>query len=289
MEYAFNFRRVTSSSLLTPPSTPVSPAFEPPPRSVSCPQCGWVESQGDAECRSCGTSLVGAQPFVQVYAPEPRHHEVRAGATAAPSEIGAVFPVRKALVALLLLFLGWYSYSNRRVHHPAGILVKEEPKQGPVPEGKKPWPGKKNASITPLATYDITARVLQKERYRWDPVSDISPLDLGVGWGVMSDEMNAVRCTFGNNGRYLTWHWEGADFPAEQASTSMGNMHMLPANDDVRSQLLDLKEGQIFRAQGYLVEVIRPNSMPWTSSLTRLDTGMGACEIMWVERVAVKH
>jgi len=36
---------------------------------------------------------------------------------------------------------------------------------------------------------------------------------------------------------------------------------------------------------GYLIEATHPQGVkPWRSSLTRTDTGSGACELMWVEK-----
>jgi hypothetical protein len=196
------------------------------------------------------------------------------------------FPLGKLLFALFTLALVWNWWAHRPEHHPPGILVADAPKQGPVPAGKEPWPAL-DAIVTPLATYDITARVLHLERYRWDSVSDLAPLDLSAGWGVMSDEALVSRATFSNMQRYLSWRVTGDDFPLGLAEQSIANMHLLPATDAVRDLLLDLRLGQIVRLQGYLVEVLRPQGNPWTSSLTRLDTGNGACEIMWVERVTV--
>ncbi len=39
---------------------------------------------------------------------------------------------------------------------------------------------------------------------------------------------------------------------------------------------------------GYLVDVRGPNGFRWNTSLSRNDTGDGACEIMWIESLAVE-
>ncbi|MDB6070437.1 MAG: hypothetical protein JWL81_1608 [Verrucomicrobiales bacterium] len=144
-----------------------------------------------------------------------------------------------------------------------------------------------NAKIEPLATYRIKARVLHAERYRFDGVADLAPLDLGVGWGLMSDQAMASRSTFSNATRFLSWHCSDPEFPGEAASRCISNMHLLPATDRVRDRLLEVREGQIVQMAGYLVQVDRPGMNPWTSSMSRVDTGNGACEIMWVESISV--
>jgi hypothetical protein len=39
------------------------------------------------------------------------------------------------------------------------------------------------------------------------------------------------------------------------------------------------------RLSGYLVEVLGDDGWRWVSSLTREDTGTGACEVIWVEQI----
>jgi hypothetical protein len=49
-----------------------------------------------------------------------------------------------------------------------------------------------------------------------------------------------------------------------------------------------LRPGQIVTIGGYLVDVRGPNGFTWNTSLTRGDTGNGACEIVWVESLSVE-
>lgn len=200
---------------------------------------------------------------------------------------GLVGALKKPLGLIAGLALtGWFFSTGGPVSQPPGQWAPDEPIQGPVPPGKIPWVVG-NAHIEPLATYRIKARVLHTERYRFDGVSDLAPLDLGVGWGLMSDQAMASKNTFSNATRFLSWHYSDPEFPGEAASKCISNMHLLPATDRVRDRLLEVREGQIVQMAGYLVQVDRPGMNPWISSMTRLDTGNGACEIMWVETVSV--
>jgi len=49
---------------------------------------------------------------------------------------------------------------------------------------------------------------------------------------------------------------------------------------------LDVRPGEIVNFSGYLVQVNKPNGWKWKTSLTRTDTGFGACEVVWVERIS---
>lgn len=268
-----------------------------------CPGCGWVENPGAGSCRSCGHLMPDAGHASVPSPKSPQQNGRRPGVPGVASPtfqnpriaprpispgIGTLpfFSRGRALGLLGVFAVIWHFSIGGTVTHLPGILIKDEPLQGPVPAGHGFWQSG-DTRIRALASYNIKGRVLHVERYRWDAMADLAPIDLGVGWGVMSDEIYAARCQFSNSGRYLSWSWSGNDFPAETASRCMTNMHLLPANDRVRDRLLSLRPGQLFQAGGYLVEVMRPGMGRWTSSLSRLDTGEGACEIMWVQSLVL--
>jgi hypothetical protein len=58
---------------------------------------------------------------------------------------------------------------------------------------------------------------------------------------------------------------------------------MIPATTDLEGRLKKLRPGQIVTASGYLVDVRGPGGFAWNTSLSRTDTGNGACELFWVE------
>jgi hypothetical protein len=62
-------------------------------------------------------------------------------------------------------------------------------------------------------------------------------------------------------------------------------MHMIPANSEVERELKRLRRGDVIRIQGHLVDVDHDSGWRWRTSMTRADTGQGACEIIYVEDV----
>jgi hypothetical protein len=46
-----------------------------------------------------------------------------------------------------------------------------------------------------------------------------------------------------------------------------------------------LRTGALIHLSGRLVEATGPEIGTWRSSLTRTDTGNGACELVWVEEL----
>jgi hypothetical protein len=65
-------------------------------------------------------------------------------------------------------------------------------------------------------------------------------------------------------------------------ATHSANTHCLPADAAVRALLLAVKRHELVTLDGYLVEVTAADGYHWRSSLTRDDTGGGACEVMWI-------
>jgi hypothetical protein len=64
-------------------------------------------------------------------------------------------------------------------------------------------------------------------------------------------------------------------------------MHMIAADAKVGKALQSIKAGDIVRLQGCLVEAKTAEGWRWKSSLTRDDTGRGACELVLVQSVEV--
>ena len=141
--------------------------------------------------------------------------------------------------------------------------------------------------VAPLASFDIRARVIRSERYHFGGVADLSPVDLVLGWGAMSDSAVLKQISFSQGGRF--YHWWTSNFPVPRRviETHSANMHMIPANGALARQLKSIRSGNMVHLKGWLVEVTNREGFRWTSSLTREDTGGGACELILVESLDV--
>jgi len=65
------------------------------------------------------------------------------------------------------------------------------------------------------------------------------------------------------------------------------NTHVIAADAHVGLQLKRLRVGQVVRLMGSLVDGVRDDGVSIHTSLTRSDSGAGACEVMLVEGVEV--
>jgi hypothetical protein len=192
---------------------------------------------------------------------------------------------RLAIVALAVAAYGgwhWWSY-ERPVHRAPGIVVPDEPVQINL-DPPQPFEAK-GYTFLKRAKFDITARLLRKEVYRVDGGASVAPVDLGVGWGPLSDSAMLDGLEFSQMGRFFYWQPHDVDFPLPKPVliSHLAQMHVIPADASVESRLKKLRPGQIVTASGYLVDVRGPHGFAWNTSLSRTDIGDGACELFWVE------
>jgi len=133
-----------------------------------------------------------------------------------------------------------------------------------------------------LAEFALDARVLARERYRLGREAELSPWDYALGWGRMADADIARQFTIRQSGRWYYWRTDQLPIPQREVETSSANMHLIPANDQVRQALDGISAGDNVRLRGFLVEARGQDGWRWRSSLTREDTGDGACELILV-------
>jgi len=140
-----------------------------------------------------------------------------------------------------------------------------------------------------LAEFKLKGKILSREDYSFGRESDLSPIDLALGWGPMSDETVLDKIDISQSGRWYRWRVQDFPIPRKAIETQSANMHMIPANDLVEDLLGMTKQGQIIELSGYLVRVDADDGWHWQSSMTRNDTGARACELILVESFQVLH
>ena len=178
---------------------------------------------------------------------------------------------------------------ERSVPRTPGVLVTAEPQQhdyDPAPEFTD-----RGYRFIQRARYDIAARVLRREIYRLDGSAALAPVDLAVGWGPLSDSRIVDQLEFSQMGRFFYWKpRDAATFPLDPSTliSSGAQMHLIPATKEIDRRIRRLRPGQIAIIGGYLVDVSGPGGFTWHTSLTRTDTGDGACEIVWVETLEIR-
>ena len=154
--------------------------------------------------------------------------------------------------------------------------------QSDAPGGMTPF-ALADATAKPLAGFSVAARVLSRKTYGSGREADFSPVDLALGWGPMRDDAVLSQLDISQSGRFYRYRWGGQPpIPPDDIVRSSANMHLVPANEAVADALDAVDAGDRVRIDGWLVQIDANDGWRWRSSMTREDSGAGACELIYV-------
>lgn len=161
--------------------------------------------------------------------------------------------------------------------------------------------------ITKIASYDITGKVEAIKDYSSNFFSNflnfeaenmtnyISPRDLTLSWGKIALDENSSSIKADQNylnSERVVWYTYTDDlkkkYGEEYILSHISNNHVVTLNKDLERILKKVKQSDIVRIKGYLIEVNCSNGIKWgPSSLTRDDHGLHSCEILYAEDIVV--
>ncbi len=177
-------------------------------------------------------------------------------------------------------------FTEGEVSHGPGMVAPETPVQSNLQHAESFRVDQ--YQITPLADFQVTARVLSKERYYFGRESELSPLDLALGWGPMSDEEVLRKIKITQSARW--YYWKSRDLPIRKSIvvSHSANMHIIPATEELRDRLIHVRKGEVISFTGKLVKITARDGFHWESSMSREDSGGHSCEVVWVESLQVQ-
>lgn len=192
----------------------------------------------------------------------------------------------KLWCAVIVVLGGAYqAWHAREVNYGPGVVAPNSPEQ--TSPSHNTVVHLSGYTLEPLADFTVEARVLSREDYHMGREAELSPTDLAMGWGNMSDERVLSRIHISQSGRFYFWSTSEFPVPRREIETSSANMHIIPSDRYVEKQLSQVRKGQVVRIQGYLVEAKANDGWHWKSSLSRDDTGNGACELIYATSIRV--
>jgi hypothetical protein len=181
--------------------------------------------------------------------------------------------LRRGVYALALLALFWLGRAILQPAPPLAVLGTDGQLQ------------LADYRIIPLEPFALEARVLAREDYHFDRGAALAPTDLALGWGPMADPQVLDKIRISQSNRWYHWQVDSFPIPRREIETHSANMHMIPANPAAADALARVKAGQRIQLSGQLVRVEAQDGFRWSSSLSRDDTGAGACELVWLEQL----
>jgi hypothetical protein len=141
--------------------------------------------------------------------------------------------------------------------------------------------------LVPRASYDVAARVASTERYREGLSGALLPWDFALTWGAATKEPAWSNVSYIQTGRFYNWSTHDLSLDFGYLSSHTANTHLIPATSRIGSVLGLVHRGDVVRLEGDLVDVEGPDGFTWKTSLTRTDTGPGACETLYVRAITL--
>jgi hypothetical protein len=188
------------------------------------------------------------------------------------------------LVAALAAFAIYRLYSNRDIEHAPGVVAAANPVQRDLDSAGTIEHGE--FQLRPRAEFSATVRVLHREDYSFGPLAKLVPTDFAVGWGRMSDSAVLADIEISQGNRFYFWRTENWPIPRAEIEEHSANWHLIPGNRAVGEVLGHLRAGSVVQLRGQLVD-IEGREAGMRTSMSRGDTGAGACEILLAESARV--
>ena len=187
-------------------------------------------------------------------------------------------------ICVALIVAGvWRCHDRRLIERPPGVLVAADPVQ--IELDDEPDIIREGFRLRPRADFHAAVRILRREDYSLGALADLVPTDFAVGWGPMSDSNVLAGIDISQGNRFYYWYTESWPIDRRGIETHSANWHVIPADDSVRSSLARLRPGSVVELRGRLVDIEGPENM--RTSLSRDDTGAGACEILFASSVRI--
>lgn len=201
---------------------------------------------------------------------------------------------KKSVAVLALLFL-----VNQLVPGIGLVLIPHEgverpdPRREPLQENVDGAPQRierrrgRDLVVVSRARYDIAAEVVGRDHYRAGVDGALIPWDLVLAWGKLVDPPYRSKIDYLKTSRFYNWSTGDGSLDLGYIGSHSANVHLIPGSSRIGSVLARVRTGNTVRLEGDLVDITGPDSFSWRTSLTRSDSGPGACETIYVTAITV--
>ena len=146
-------------------------------------------------------------------------------------------------------------------------------------------------TLTPLAEYRLSGMVVSRETYSDDWNAKVSPFDLAIVWGKLTEPEYDRYMTYDQSNRWYFYRWK-ADKPFDDSYviSHSSNNHIIPGNKNIEIAINAIRRKEKVTLEGALVNLagtVKGEKVTWNTSLSRKDTGDGSCELFYVTKVRI--
>ena len=141
--------------------------------------------------------------------------------------------------------------------------------------------------VTLIAPYEGSFGVKGVKKYTTDGASVVSPRDYVLAWGELLNEEVDAEIKYSQSNRWYYYTYSPQSIVTEDyISTHSANTHIVPSNQGLLRTIKKVKNNDYITLEGYLA-IVHFDRGDWESSITREDTGDGACEILYVTDIII--
>ncbi|HPN31316.1 MAG TPA: hypothetical protein PKY81_10190 [bacterium] len=206
--------------------------------------------------------------------------------------------ILKKISGFFFIFLIFVSCSNPK---DSGVSAKRfDPSGEPVQKELKRIKVLRKVSydgidfiVSTKYRYEITALLKSSEKYYLGWESEFSPVDFCLVWGKLSEKYIDKTIKYEQSSRWYFYRYDGdCQASSEYISSHSSNNHIIPATENLKNLLTSRLTNKIIYLKGYLVNIDGNKNGAkywWRSSLSREDSGEGACEVFYVTRAEVNN
>jgi hypothetical protein len=181
---------------------------------------------------------------------------------------------------------------------PAAIDILQEPEQIPVENGEVIHEREDRLKYMALAEYKISAKVMAKVvNCDFGKSGSGFPIDIALVWGELATYDYDEFLDYSHDNIWIDNQWLNVRYRSDSlpdgmtgiyAMSHISNNHVSPASENIYNALVRLRKGQEVLLEGYLVSTSPVDGRGMRSSLSREDSGGGACECFYVEKMTVE-
>lgn len=195
----------------------------------------------------------------------------------------------KLLLVLLVVMIGGFGVYLLMNPEYRGPEYLEDPIQTDVDDYVIEYVDKEGnlVDMTLFAQYSGYFNVQSVQNYQTDGASSVSPKDVVLSWGRMVEDEVDRHIKYSQSNRWYYFRYDsGMSLDQDYIISHSANTHLIPADEQVADDIKEIGEHDYIYLEGYLA-VVHFEYSNWSSSNTRLDTGDGSCEIVYVTDVEI--
>jgi hypothetical protein len=190
----------------------------------------------------------------------------------------------------------WYLH-DRPVRHAEGPLAPVEPTLT-VGSDRAPWSDPHGFRYRAIGAFSGRVVVVARHNYGIGEFAHLSPTDLAIVWGPLSNPAEYSQLSFDQYGSPLAGRFvvpelrRGSPLASRPRGevqayllANLTHLHTIPSDRDIASRLSGIRPGQVIRFSGTLVDVTSPSGGFYHSSLALHDYD---CEIAWIDELTLE-